>query len=105
MSRTLLCGVLAVLLVASNLAWVYVTIDQSVTIEHQTSESIRRGTQVAVAAELIITYPRNTTASEAHRLLQNTMSHRIIKLAGDTVEVDGLAFVHQRGRLVRVVPF
>jgi hypothetical protein len=33
------------------------------------------------------------------------MPHRVIKLAGDTVEVDAFSFVHQNGRLVRVLPF
>jgi hypothetical protein len=94
-----------VLLVASNVAWGYVTIDQSVTIEHHASELNRRGDQVAALAELMVTYPRDTEASEAHRLLQKTMPHRIAKLTGDSVEVDEFSFVHQSGRLVRVVPF
>jgi hypothetical protein len=103
MSTKLVCGALAVLLVASNVAWGYVTIDQSVTIEHHASELNRRGDQVAALAELMVTCPRDTEASEAHRLLQKTMPHR--KLTGDSVEVDEFSFVHQSGRLVRVVPF
>lgn len=105
MSGKWVCGVLAVLLVASNVAWGYVTVDQSVTIEHQVSALNRQREQAAVLAELMVTYPRNAGAGEAHRSLQETMPDRIVKLAGDTVEVDDLSFVHQGGRLVRVVPF
>jgi hypothetical protein len=96
---------LAALLVASNVAWAYAMIDQSVALEHQTAEMTHRGDQIAVLTELMVTYPRNTEASAAHRLLQKAMPHRIIKLAGDTVEVDAFSFVHQNGRLVRVLPF
>jgi hypothetical protein len=105
MSRTFVCGALAVLLVASNVAWVYVVMDQSVTIEHHASERNRRGEQVAALAELMVTYPRDAEASDAHRLLRKALPDRVVKLAGDTVEVDDFSFVHQSGRLVRVVPF
>lgn len=105
MSRKLVSGVLALLLVASNVAWTYVMIDRSAAIEHHASELNRRGDQAAALTELMVTYPRNSAASEAHRVLRKTMPHRIVKLAGDTVEVDEFSFVHQRGRLVRVVPF
>jgi hypothetical protein len=105
MSRKLVFGVLAVLLLASNVAWIYVTMDQAVTIEHQASEVSRRRDQVAALADLMVTYPRNTQAGEAHRLLRKTMPQRTVKLSGDTVQVDELRFVHQSGRLVRVVPF
>lgn len=105
MSRKLVCGVLAGLLVASNAAWIYVTMDQSVTIEHHASEFNRRGDQVAALTRLMVTYRREAEASEAYRRLQTAMPRRIVKLAGDTVEVDEFSFVHQSGRLVRVVPF
>lgn len=104
MSRTL-CGALAVLLVASNAAWAYAMMNQSVMLEHQSSEMTHRGDQVAVLTELMVAYPRNAEAGDAHRLLRKAMPHRVIKLAGDTVEVDDFSFVHQNGRLVRVLPF
>jgi hypothetical protein len=52
-----LCWALAALLVASNVAWAYAMIDQSVTLEHQTTEMTHRGDQVAVLTGLMVTYP------------------------------------------------
>jgi hypothetical protein len=104
MSRTLLIG-LGAALVVSNAFWLYDSIDQSVTVDHQATEIVRQQARAELLTRLVVDYPRETDASGAYAILKARYPDAIVKLRGDTVEFHELIFEHQNGKLQRITPF
>lgn len=96
--------ILAPALVATNAWWLYATVDQAVTIHYDGVGAVQDRAQTRLLAELLPSYPRDVGAREAYEAMR-ARHPEIVKLAGDTVEISSLSFIHQDGKLARVVPF
>ena len=104
MSRTLTMGLAAALLL-TNGAWLYWAIDSSVTIDHHATEVKRQKARVDLLRALLVDYPREVDAATAYQRLRERYPDQLVKVSGDTIELGGMEFEHDRAGLHRVTVF
>lgn len=89
-----------ILLVGSNAAWLYLSIDRGsaevdrsaeVRVEHEAAELL---------ASLILRLPRDAGLEESYRTLQDEYPNEVVKLRGDTIEIGNVILVFRDDSLV-----
>jgi hypothetical protein len=101
MTRTGWFLLILALLVAAAFC-VYTIVDQAVTIDHHASEVRRQAANAELLASLLTTYSHGAPIDTVLPLLRRQYPERIVKRAGDTIEIDGISLQFRDGRLERV---
>ena len=97
--------VLLILLIGSNGWWFYRSIDQGITVAHQSDELGHRRHTMDLLASLVMNLPRDRSQEETLRLLRDKYPEEIVKVTGDTLEIDGVILVFEQDTLADVLLF
>lgn len=93
---------LAALLIVTNAAWAYVSLDRAVTRQHQSEEVERKERVSKLLTALLVELPRNATRAETFRLLEQRHPELVVKQRGDTLEVGEVLLEYRGDTLTRV---
>ena len=97
--------ILLVVLVLTNVAWAYASLNRGVTLTHQSDELAGREKLSELLASLVTELPRQGAVQEVYRFLQSRYPNEVVKLDGDIIEIGAIALEYRDGKLVRVKPF
>jgi hypothetical protein len=89
-------------LVISNAAWAVAYLDRAITLDHRSDELRRQRAISELLSALVAEPPQGTSAREVHQTLLRRYPGRIVKLSGDTVEIDGVILEFRDGKVARV---
>lgn len=94
--------IFAGLLVLTNALWVYITLDNGVTITYQSDEIGYQKEAIKILASLVRELPRKGNAQEVYKILSSRYPDTLIKLEGDTVDLENVSLVYSNGVLTHV---
>lgn len=91
---------LLILLIGSNAAWLYLSIDRGITEADLSAQRTVERDAAELLASLIIRLPRDAGLGEGYRTLQDEYPREVVKLRGDTIEIGNVILVFRDDSLV-----
>ena len=90
-------------LIITNLIWLYVFINQSVTYDHTSEEYKHRAEDLKLMSELLTDFANHTQKEKIVSILKEKYSHHVIKEEDGILFVDNIGLKFDGNKLTRIV--